>query len=101
MDTDKLITHSRARFDHASAKRTLKEKYKGRLVFAYNGGMFCAGAELISTLLACPGTTAVILDLYDNPIKVTTAELHSKAQVLWQESMEAWFVEYTELNKNR
>ena len=28
MDTDELIKHSRARFDHAAAKRTLKEKYQ-------------------------------------------------------------------------
>ena len=101
MDTDKLIAHGRSRFEHEAAKRTLKEKYQGKLTFAYNGGMFSAGPELISTLLACPGTEAVILDLYSNPIKVVTQELCAKAQTQWQECMMLWLEEYEKLNKNR
>jgi hypothetical protein len=53
MDTDELITHSRARFDHAVAKRVLKEKYQGKLTFAYRGGMWTAGPELQSTIFTC------------------------------------------------
>ena len=101
MDTDNLIAHSRARFDHATAKRTLKEKYQGRLIFACNGGMFKAGPELQTTLLTCPEAEAVILDLYDNPVKVNTKELMALSQERWQEQMNAWLIEYEGLSKQR
>jgi hypothetical protein len=51
--------------------------------------------------LACPGTEAVLLDLYENPVKVATRELMTMSQERWQEQMNAWLAEYEELNKNR
>lgn len=101
MDTDALIAHSRARFDHAAARRLLKEKYEARMIFGYNGGLWRAGPELQSTVLTCPGIEAVILDLYSNPVKVNTTELMSMSQSRWQEQMNAWLVEYDELSKKR
>jgi hypothetical protein len=101
MNTDNLIAHARARFDHAAARRTLKEKYSARMLFAYRGGMFRAGPELQTTLLTCPGETAVILDLYENPVQVNTRELLSLSQQRWQEQMNAWLVEYEQTNQQR
>jgi hypothetical protein len=101
MDTDQLISHSRARFAHATTKRLLKEKYQGKLTFAHAGGMWKAGPELINTLLVCPWDEAVILDLYENPVKVAPIELKRLAEQRWQEQMNAWLIEYEELNKNR
>jgi hypothetical protein len=101
MDTDNLVAHARARFDHAAAKRVLKEKYEGKLNFAYNGGMWRAGPELINTLNLCPWDDAVILDLYENPVRVAPIELKKLAEERWQEQMNAWLAEYEELNKNR
>ena len=69
MDTDQLISHSRARFEHAAARRTLREKYQAKFTFAHAGGMWQAGPELLTTLKCCTGTV-VILDLYENPIQV-------------------------------
>ena len=40
MDTENLIAHARARFDHVAAKRVLKEKYEARMLFALAGGMW-------------------------------------------------------------
>jgi hypothetical protein len=40
MDTDQLISHARGRFDHAVAKRVLKEKYQAKMIFAHAGGMW-------------------------------------------------------------
>jgi hypothetical protein len=103
MDTDKLVAHSRTRFEHAAARRTLKEKYEAKLIFAYNGGMFKAGPELISII----GSTStgrsilVLLDLYGNPVKVDKAELRSIVTGLWQDTMDQWLAEYEELNKKR
>jgi len=101
MNTDDLIAHARSRFDHAAARRTLKEKYAARMLFAYQGGMFRAGPELQTTLLTCPGTDAVILDLYENPVKINTRELLSLSQQRWQEQMNAWLVEYEQTNQQR
>lgn len=102
MDTTALVAHARARFDHATAKRVLKEKYEARMLFAYNGGMFRAGPELLGLLQAIPvEDDVVILDLYENPIKVTPQEIQHLAFDRWQEQMNAWHVEYEELSKKR
>ena len=101
MDTDQLVAHSRARFDHAVARRVLKEKYQAKMLFAYQGGMWRAGPELQTTLLTCPGEQAVILDLYENPVQVDTKELLIQSQQRWQEQMNSWLVEYEKLNTQR
>jgi len=102
MNTEQLIAHSRARFDHVAAKRVLREKYQAKMTFAYNGGMFTAGPELLTVLNACPDrNTAVILDLYNNPVRINVDELELAVQQRWQEQMNAWLNEYEELNKNR
>jgi hypothetical protein len=101
MDTDALVAHSRARFDHAVARRLLKEKYEARMLFAYRGGMWRAGPELQTTLLTCPDATAVILDLYENPVRVDTKELYAQSQQRWQEQMNAWLVDHEANNQRR
>ena len=102
MDTDELIAHSRARFEHAAAKRLLKEKYQAKMIFAHAGGMWQAGPELLSTLKFCtPDKEIVLLDLYDNPVKINTKELWNLAAERWQEQMNAWLVEFNELTKKR
>lgn len=101
MDTNALVAHARARFDHVTAKKLLKEKYQAKLIFGYNGGMWRAGPELQTTLLTCPDAEAVILDLYENPIKVNTKELYAMSQQRWQEQMNAWLVEFEQLSNKR
>jgi hypothetical protein len=102
MDTDQLISHARSRFDHASAKRVLKEKYQAKLIFAYAGGMWRAGPELNTMIFTCGRMGEIVLpDLYENPIKVDSKELMLLSQERWNEQMNAWLVEYEELNKKR
>jgi hypothetical protein len=101
MNTDTLLAHARGRFNHEAARRLLKEKYQARMVFTYRGGMFRAGPELQTTLLACPTPDAVILDLYENPVKINTQELLSLSQQRWQEQMNAWLVEFEESQQKR
>jgi hypothetical protein len=102
MNTEELVAHGRSRFDHAAAKRVLKEKYQAKLIFAYNGGMWLAGPELLSTLNCCVmDKDVVILDMYENPVLINTKELWNLAAERWQEQMNAWLVEYEQLNKNR
>ena len=102
MNTDALVAHARARFDHAAARRVLKEKYQARMVFAHAGGMWRAGPDLLTTLLACAqDKDVVILDLYEAPVKIVVTDLFALAHERWQEQMNAWKVEWDELNQRR
>jgi len=102
MNTDDLITHARARFDHVAARRVLKEKYEAKMLFAYNGGMWRAGPELLTLLQAVPvDDEVVLLDLYDTPVKVSPVELQYLTLNRWQEQMNAWLVEHDEMSRKR
>jgi hypothetical protein len=102
MDTDQLIAHSRARFEHEAARRTLREKYQAKMTFAHAGGLWRAGPELNTMIFTCGRIGEIVLpDLYENPIRVDSKELMTLSQQRWQEQMTAWLVEYEQLNKNR
>ena len=102
METEKLVSHARARFNHEAARRGLKEKYEARMLFAHAGGMWRAGPELQCVLLACAqDTDVVLLDLYETPVQVNVPELFAQSHKRWQEHMNAWHVEHENLNKNR
>jgi hypothetical protein len=102
MNTDELVAHGRSRFEHTAARRTIKEKYQAKLTFAHAGGMWQAGPELLSTLNCCVmDKDVVVLDMYENPVKINTKELWNLAAERWQEQMNAWLVEHNELSKNR
>jgi hypothetical protein len=100
MNTDELVAYSRARFEHAAARRTLKEKYQAKFTFAHAGGMWQAGPELLTTLKCCTGDV-VILDLYEAPVRVKAEEFYEQVLQRWQEQLNAWLIEYEELNRNR
>ena len=102
MNTDEIVAYGRARFEHAAARRTLKEKYQAKFIFAYAGGMWQAGPELNNMIFTCGRIgEIVLLDLYENPVKVDSKKLMALSQERWNEQMNAWLVEYEELNKNR
>lgn len=101
MDMQSLKAHARARFDHESARRILREKHEAAMLFAYAGGMWRAGPALLTVLSACPDETAVILDLYDTPVKISVTDMIQLTQQRWQEQMNAWLVEYEQSNQQR
>lgn len=101
MNTDDLISHSRARFDHVAARRTIKEKYEAKMIFAHGGGMWRAGPELLNILATVPPGDAVLLDLYETPVQVRPEELRGLAMTRWQEQMTAWLTEYNQLSTRR
>jgi hypothetical protein len=101
MNPEDIVALSRSRFDHESARRVLKEKYQAKLVFAHAGGMWQAGPELQTTLLTCPEPEAVILDLYETPVKINVQDLMTKSQERWQEQMTAWLIEHQNLSRQR
>jgi hypothetical protein len=101
MNTDNLIAHARARFDHVAARRVLKEKYEAKMLFAHAGGMWRASPELLVLLATVPPGDAVILDLYETPVQVNPEKLRLMAMQRWQEQMNAWYVEHEQLCKQR
>lgn len=101
MEINDLVAHARSRFDHAAARRVLKEKYQARMIFPHSGGLWRAGPELQTTLMTCPEPDAVILDLYETPVRVNTRELYAASQQRWQEQMNAWLAEFEQMSQNR
>jgi hypothetical protein len=63
--------------------------------------MWRAGPELQTTLLTCPDSEAVILDLYENPVQINIQGLLALSQQRWQEQMNAWLVEHEQTKQNR
>jgi len=43
----------------------------------------------------------VLLDLYENPVRVSPLELQQLAMHRWQEQMNAWLLEYEQLSTQR
>ena len=101
MSTNDLVESSRARLAHINQRRRLREKYEAKMVFAYRGGMFRAGPELLNLMALYAGQEIVIQDLYGNPIRVDTSELQKLADQRWQEQVNAWMIELDSVSKQR
>lgn len=101
MDTDALIAHARAKFDHAAARRVMREKYESCMLFGYRGGMFRATPEMIVFLNLYAGSLVVIKDLYDTPVQVDASELCDIMKSRLQEQMNAWLIEHTQVSQQR
>lgn len=101
MDPNQLVQEIKNRFDHATQKKLLREKYHSKMTFAHAGGMWKAGPELLALVKSCPTEDAVIEDLYGNPVQINTLELEHLAHDRWQEQMNAWLIEYQELSRQR
>lgn len=97
---EQLVKRIRTRFDHQQARVVLKETYQAKMLFAFNGGMWRAGPELITLCNICD-TEVVLEDIFNTPVQVNTVELQARATQLWQEQMNAWNSEYQEMSKNR
>lgn len=98
---EQLVKKIRTRFDHKQARIVLKETYQAKMVFAYNGGMWRAGPELILLCKVFDDREVVLLDIYDTPVKVDIDELQGQAMQLWQEQMNAWHDEYQQVSSQR
>lgn len=100
MDTKKLVADMKARFAHNSAKHYLKEKYSSKLSVADQGGLWKADKETLSFLSNITGDV-IIIDLYDNPVKVDAESLYKKLLKVYNTVMTEWYNEHTELENKR
>lgn len=101
MDTKTLITEAKARFAHNSAKDYLKEKYNAKLLVAEQGGLWKADKETISFLTAFLNEEVVLIDTFDNPVKVNRQDLKDKLCETYHRVMNEWHNEWKELESKR
>lgn len=101
MDTKTLIKDAKARFSHNSAKAYLKEKYSSKLVIAEQGGLWRADAQTIGFLNSFSDETLVVIDTFDNPVKVDRIELLESLTKTYTKIMTEWNSEWKELERKR
>ena len=101
MDTKTLIAEARARFNHNAAKAQLKDKYDGKLIVADQNGLWSANIQTISALNSFIDDYIVLIDNFNNPVRVNRLELLTKLKITYTTVMEQWYKEWAELEKKR
>lgn len=101
MDTKTLIADAKARFAHNSAKDYLREKYNAKLLVAEQGGLWRADKETIAFLSTFLSEEVVLIDTFDNPVKVNSRELLGKLLDTYNNVMNEWYNEWKELESKR
>jgi hypothetical protein len=101
MDINKLISETKAKFNHNLAKSYLKEKYQNSLIFADQNGLWKATPELLSLLESSKVETLILIDTYENPVKVHRESLLQKAHNIYLDATEEYYNEWVELRKQR
>jgi hypothetical protein len=101
MDTKTLLTESKARFNHNSAKAYLNEKYSSKLLVAEQGGLWRADAQTIGLLHSCDTDSIILLDTFNNIVEVDRTSLLDKLQTIYTTVMTQWHTEWKELESKR
>ena len=101
MDTKTLITEAKARFNHNSAKAYLKEKYESKLIVADQLGLWSANPATINFLTSSTEDEIIIIDNFNNPVKIKRKLLLAKLNAVYKSTMEEWYTEWVELEKKR
>jgi hypothetical protein len=101
MDTKQLISDVKARFNHNSAKAILMEKYKSKLLIAEQNGLWRADAQTISLLSSLDREEVVLVDTFDNPVKINRQQLLDKLKEVYYEQTTLWQEEWVELEAKR
>lgn len=101
MDTKSLIAEAKARFAHNSAKDYLKEKHEAKLLVADQGGLWKADQQTISFLSSSLDEDVVLIDTFENPVKVNRLDLLAKLGSTYYSTMNEWYTEWKELESKR
>lgn len=101
MDAKALIREAHARFDHNQAKQILKEKYKQKLTVASQGGLWKITPELLSFLKSTEADEMILLDSYENPVKVDVIQLLNLLKETYNTVMLDWHTEFETLRHKR
>ena len=92
-----------SKFEFEVQKKNLKENLTANLTVSVNGGMFIATIDLMAFLATWPNQDEeiVILDQYDNPIKVEVANLLLELRIAYKYATNAYEQAYHQLKKVR
>ena len=101
MDTNELINDLKIRFNHNSAKDYLKNKYESKLIVADQGGLWKATIEIISFLSTNIQEQIVLMDSFNNPVKVDRILLLNKLTNIYNQVTNEWYTEWSELERQR
>ena len=101
MNVNLIKKTSRTRYLHQSAKLSAKENHQARLLLTQSGGTFRVTPELISFLSIEKFETIILLDIYDNPIRVNREHLFTAAASLYREVMNDWYHTVNKINNQR
>jgi len=101
MDIKNLLTESKARFNHNSAKAYLAEKFNSKLIVADQGGLWKADPQTISLLNSFSSDQIVLIDTFDNPVKVNRLVLLNKLKQTHEDTMNQWYAEWQEAESKR
>lgn len=101
MDTTQLIKDIKARFSHDSAKQYLKDKYLSKLTIASQGGLWKVTPELIAFLGNAGPEELILIDLYENPVKVDRLKLFYALRDIYNDVMTEWHNEWSQLENKR
>lgn len=101
MDVQNIIADAKARFNHNSAKNYLKEKYRNKLIVSSQQGLWNADLQTINFLSSQTSEECILLDAFNNPVKVNRTELLLKLQTVYEKVMNDWHSEWSELEKAR
>jgi len=101
MDTTTLISEAKARFNHNSAKAYLKDKYDSKFIVADQSGLWRANLETINFLNSSIEEWVIIIDTFDNPVRVNRINLLEKLNETYSKVMNAWHEEWLQLEKKR
>jgi hemerythrin superfamily protein len=101
MDTKTLIAEAKARFNHNSAKAYIKDKYDSKFIVADQLGLWRANIETINFLNGSIDEYVVLIDTFNNPVKVNRIDLLHKLNDTYKTTMEEWYNEWIELEKKR
>jgi hypothetical protein len=102
MSTSQLIQNIKARMNHEVQKKVLEHKYTSKLIFAHNGGCWKASTALISFLVSMQDQeTVIVLDEFNNPIRVNVTSLLQITKDTYVNVMNEWRVELDKLERMR
>lgn len=101
MDTKTLISEAKARFNHNSAKAQLKDKYDSKLIVAEQNGLWKADAQTITLLTTFDTDNIVLMDTFNNPVKVDRIKLLETLRNTYAVVMQEWHDEWKELESKR
>lgn len=102
MNTELIKKTSRTKYLHSLAKIANKENHQALLLVTLDGGTFRSSPELIAFLsIKSLGSTVILLDIYENPIKVDRVKLLDLCMTAYKSTMTSWLDSSEQINGQR